>query len=213
MSARGRGAEVTADEFYETPAWCVRRLLESIPEPSGKRWVEPAVGSGAIVRACNGYIGGLGHLINNGIPQFDGFDLVERPGAAACCRFFERDIRKAVASPQTIAEAITPNRYDLSITNPPFSLALYFAEYGIRNADRTALLLRLNWLECGASEATLKRARFLAAHAPDVRILPNRPSFTGRGTDACAYAWFCWGFGFRSGTWRMLATTPKEERR
>lgn len=29
-------------------------------------------------------------------------------------------------------------------------------------------------------------------HTPDVYVLPQRPSFTGKGTDSTSYAWFVW---------------------
>lgn len=56
MSATGRSDVRRADDFYETPEWCVRRLLEACGLPLG-RWLEPAVGGGAIVRAVNKYEG------------------------------------------------------------------------------------------------------------------------------------------------------------
>ena len=41
-----------AYDYYPTPAWCVRRLLEAVDLPGG-RWLEPAVGDGAIVRSVD----------------------------------------------------------------------------------------------------------------------------------------------------------------
>jgi hypothetical protein len=45
-------------------------------------------------------------------------------------------------------------------------------------------------------------------------VLPNRPSFTGKGTDATAYAWFCWN-NFRPPPGRLyvLDSTPLKDRR
>jgi hypothetical protein len=46
MSATNRGAVRRADDYYATPAWCVRALLASVQLPGG-RWLEPAAGDGA----------------------------------------------------------------------------------------------------------------------------------------------------------------------
>lgn len=48
------------------------------------------------------------------------------------------------------------------------------------------MLLRLNFL------GSQRRAAWLRAWTPDVYVLPRRPSFTGRGTDSCEYAWCVW---------------------
>jgi hypothetical protein len=50
--------------------------------------------------------------------------------------------------------------------------------------------------------------------APDVYVLPNRPSFTGSGTDSADYAWFRWPADKReAGCLRILGETPVAERR
>jgi hypothetical protein len=60
-----------------------------------------------------------------------------------------------------------------------------------------AFLLRLNWLGGQA------RAAWHRANPCDVYVLPRRPSFTGKGTDATEYAWMVWGTG-RGGRWSVL---------
>lgn len=44
MSATNRGAVRNKDDFYATPAWCVRALLATVQLPGGN-WLEPAVTS------------------------------------------------------------------------------------------------------------------------------------------------------------------------
>lgn len=71
-------------------------------------------------------------------------------------------------------------------------------------------LERLNFLEGEARNAWLRE------QAPDVYVLPNRPSFTGDGTDSIAYAWFVWPAGQHdrtSGRLEILPSTPAAERR
>jgi hypothetical protein len=88
--------------------------------------------------------------------------------------------------------------YDLLITNPPFSLWQAFAEHGLKVAKEVVLLGRLNLL------ASKKRWAFWHRQPlPDVYVLPNRPSFTGNGTDATEYAWFHWN-GYSHGRYLIL---------
>jgi hypothetical protein len=83
-------------------------------------------------------------------------------------------------------------RYAVAITNPPFRLAQGFIDACLKHADTVVMLLRLNYL---ASKA---RWEFMSARTPDVYVLPNRPSFTGGGTDSIEYGWFIWGQQQRS---------------
>lgn len=82
-------------------------------------------------------------------------------------------------------------RYDLIITNPPFSLALEFLQKSLREAATVVYLLRLNFL------GSQKRRAFWQANRPShVLVLSKRPCFTGDGhTDSIEYAWFCWDRG------------------
>jgi hypothetical protein len=176
-------------DYYPTPAWCVRRLLEAVDLPGG-RWLEPAVGDGAIVRAVNAV---RSNVVWTTIDVREGVavDLVADFTAPIC--------RAAVDS---IAR---PERWDVAITNPPFSQADAFVEEALRRARVVVMLLRLNWL------ASVHRATFMRSNTPDVYVLPNRPSFDGVGTDSAEYAWMIWGLG--GGRLRILATTPPHERR
>lgn len=76
---------------------------------------------------------------------------------------------------------------DLIITNPPFSLAQEFLEKSLSEAKTVCYLLRLNFLE------SQKRYTWWQDKTPDkLLVLSKRPSFTGKGTDSQAYAWFVW---------------------
>ena len=99
-------------------------------------------------------------------------------------------------------------RFDVVITNPPFSDAEAFLRRSLELADHVVLLLRLNFL------ASAKRAELMRERAPDVYVLPNRPSFDGKGTDSIEYAWFHWpARRRRSGRIQVLPCTPASERR
>jgi hypothetical protein len=75
----------------------------------------------------------------------------------------------------------------VALGNPPFALAQEFIQHTLTMAEQVVFLLRLSFLE------SQKREHFFArVGVPDVFVLPERPSFTGEGTDACAYAWMRW---------------------
>ena len=96
------------------------------------------------------------------------------------------------------------------ITNPPYWLAFDFVLASLSRARFVAMLLRLNFL---SSES---RSALMRVDAPDVYVLPNRPSFVASGqTDSIEYAWFVWPEerGRRSGRVQVLATTSAVERR
>lgn len=75
------------------------------------------------------------------------------------------------------------------ITNPPFSLALEFLTKSLKEAGTVCYLLPLNFL------GSKKRYEFWLENPPTQLFpLSKRPSFTGKGTDACDYAWFVWDY-------------------
>lgn len=185
-----------ACDFCETPAWCVHRLLEHLRWGDwyfNCSWLEPSAGEGAIVWAVNSFCD-LNKLTH---PNWECWDLVEVPGVG------QRDF----------LSSITDKPVDVIITNPPFSLAVEFAEHALSFEPSIAvcLLLRLGFL------ASAKRHAFLSKNMPSkVLVLPNRPSFTGGGTDNSEYAWFVWltdhRRGKRAAELGLLSLTPKKER-
>ncbi len=89
---------------------------------------------------------------------------------------------------------------DWIITNPPYRQAEQFVRHGMLHAERTAWLLRLNFL--GSQKRVPLHARF----DPDVHVLSKRPSFTYDGrTDATEYAWFVYP---GSGRLSVIDCTP-----
>jgi len=80
--------------------------------------------------------------------------------------------------------------YSTIITNPPYSIAQQFVEKAFKLAGKDTdiiMLLRLAFLE------SKKRREFWQSHPVNgLYVLSERPSFTGAGTDAAAYAWFVW---------------------
>lgn len=76
---------------------------------------------------------------------------------------------------------------DCVITNPPFSLATQFIDRSLKDSLFAAYLLRLNFW------GSRKRKEWWQGKEPTHQFtLAERPSFTGKGTDATEYAWFVW---------------------
>ena len=84
--------------------------------------------------------------------------------------------------------------FDLVFTNPPYSLAQEIISHAMRYWPKAtiAMLLRIGFLE------SKKRYLWWQDRLPtELHVLANRPSFTGRGNDATAYAWFVWRPGIK----------------
>lgn len=175
-------------EFYETPAWCVERILEAVMLPHQGRWLDPCVGEGAIVLAVNGAMFRANPRLQCG-KTWEFMDIRNTDFVTT----WQGECGNYLAS--------TLDRFDVAVMNPPFSKALQFAAKAITHCDHVVMLQRLNWL------ASAERAEWLRAHPPGVYVLPNRPSFTGDGkTDGADYAWYVWPP--QHDTVQILASTP-----
>jgi hypothetical protein len=194
VSATKRGGKRSIADYYPTPAWCVRRLLEAVELPGGA-WLEPSAGDGAIIRAvnaCRTDVRFTGCELRNECRA----DLINA-GADTIVGDFLRD------------HLLQTPRFKVAILNPPFTHAREFIDRCKRHAGYVVALERLNFL--GSEE----RSAWSRECMPDVYVLPNRPSFTGEGTDSIEYAWFVWTpeRGRKSGRMQVLASTPAAERR
>jgi SAM-dependent methyltransferase len=97
--------------------------------------------------------------------------------------------------------ATTDERYDLIISNPPFSLALPFVQHALRllaPGGTLVYLLRLSWFAGKVRyDGTVRgKQKYAPLHSvnPPIRaaVLVERPSFTGGGTDGEEYAFFAY---------------------
>lgn len=147
---------------YATPLESFRPLLPWLKFLPTPFW-EPAAGDWRLVDELN----------REGLKAF-GSDLRGYPGDIES--EWRRDfLTEPITCPGTI------------LTNPPFSRAFEFCQQAVKLCPNVVLLLRLNFL------ASQKRAPWFREHKPTALfILSKRPSFTGRGTDACDYAWVVW---------------------
>lgn len=168
MSATGRGAKRQEADFYPTPSYCVARLLQYVQLPPG-RWLEPSAGEGAIIRAVKARRTDI---------VWTAVEMREecRVDLTACAD---------VVSIADFREWRPDGRpFELVLGNPPFTLASRFISHALEVGERVVFLLRIGFL---ASE---KRCSFFRkVGVPDIHIIPDRPSFTGTGSDATDYAW------------------------
>lgn len=194
MSATNRSNVRRPDDFYETPAWCVRRFLEAVQLPGGT-WIEPSAGHGAVIKAVN--------AVRSDV-KWAGFEIR--------LEALER-LAPLITNHGSVGTDFLETRYidtpDVIIGNPPYSQAMAFIMHALTVGTHVALLLRLNFI------GSAKRSAFFRGCMPDVYVLPNRPSFTGGGTDSIEYAWCHWPPEClrAAGRIAVLAETPAEERR
>ena len=177
MSATNRGGTRQPDDFYATPAWCVERLLEKLQLPGGN-WLEPGAGEGNLIKAVrrNDIRWTALELREECRPRLEALDV--RPEIIITDKFIEN-----VPEDQ---KPLHGRHFDVAFGNPPFNLAMEFIEESLKYADTVVMLLRLNFI------GTQGRCEFMQTHAPDLYILPDRPSFDGKGSDSIEYAWFVW---------------------
>lgn len=232
MSSKGRGAPVVDSEFYPTPAWCTRRILETDVAPCDQ-WLEPCAGDGAICNVLSAVRDP--HWINGG------------------------DIRN-LSAPMSVSGCWTVGSFELHvytipavITNPPFSLAPELIRHFLPRCDWLILLLRASfrlgeWRHNMPDEYKLpQRPEFLASEkcvgegspvvngtrakkgergcgwarkvALDVPRSERCPECRGivqRSTsDSAEYSWFVWTpeRNRSAGLTRVLPDTPLEERK
>ncbi|KKW45621.1 MAG: hypothetical protein UY96_C0017G0022 [Parcubacteria group bacterium GW2011_GWB1_56_8] len=198
MSATNRGSTRRDNDAYATPAWAVRRFLEemkqgkSLARPESIR--DPGAGSGILLQVARDFF-----------PDSKLSAIEIRPECQENLSRITQDV--------TITDYLTASDcpfVDLTLMNPPYSLAMQFVQKALSHSTWVIALLRLNWL------AAEKRYAFLRQNTPDVYILPNRPSFTMLGTDMTEYAWMAWGAHSRNGVAgkiKLLEVTPLGERR
>lgn len=82
------------------------------------------------------------------------------------------------------------NKFDMIISNPPFSLAMDFIQKSlddVKNDGWVIYLLRLNFLE------SKNRKLFFEKNMPEyIFVHHKRMSFNNKGSDSIAYAHMCW---------------------
>lgn len=163
-------------DFYPTPIPVIHNFLEHHRLRDGII-LEPCAGNGNFLQAIRGK-GYHNDIVANELREEEHKNLSE--SGANIIR--HNDFLKGI-------EGIDDLNVSTIITNPPFTYAKEFIETcktKYPNAE-VIMLLRLALLE------SKKRNEFWQKYpVSKLYILSQRPSFTGKGTDATAYAWFVW---------------------
>lgn len=198
MSSTNRGAVRREADFYETPSWCVKRLLEKLNLPGG-RWLEPGAGEGAIIRA-----------VDRSDVNWTALELREetRPSLLKLKPRPNVIITDAFLSVPSEAHPLHGQEFVVAFGNPPYSLAFEFVQQSLIWAQQVVFLLPMPFMTSNTRHSWLKN------NMPDLFVLPDRPSFTGTGTDSVSYAWFRWTqWKQTTGSIAMLDSTPLKERK
>jgi hypothetical protein len=188
MSATGRKKKDGEDtkrvdlDMYPTPTWVTLEAMPFLPPLPGLDILEPGAGTGAIV-----------DVLRRHGAQRERLRAVELdPVRFWRLRQQHRDLGdKLIQTDYLRYAASTYDKYDLIITNPPYSVAHPYIRASLRllkPRGTVAMLLRVNFM------GGQKRATWHRENRSDIKVLSRRPSFTGKGTDATEYAWFLWGW-------------------
>lgn len=165
MSATNRGSIRNESDYYPTPLNSLQPLLDLIDWSKINTFLEPCRGQGHILDAVTDLVTDKGDSIEAYV------DYCEITEGSDYLTFKPTE------------------KYDLILTNPPFSLAKEFLQKSLKESDCVCYLLRLNFL---GGQKRKKELWDIIGNPNKLFILSKRPSFTGKGTDATEYAWFCW---------------------
>lgn len=168
--------DVVADEVYPTPASAVQALMNIMDFRVGDTFLEPCRGD---------MVDELGKQLSNI------FTLTPVPES-------DKEWCEIREGREFLGHDFGERKFDVIITNPPFSLSCEFLEkcQSLLAHDGTLIFLqRVNWI------GSKKRVPWWAKVGfPDkTPVLVPRPKFNPnkKGTDSCEYCWFAWDPGNR----------------
>ncbi len=187
MKARGHSAVMSSRQeppnsldFFPTPPWATRALVEYVLRPTGCLTFAASHGVSAWEPAA-----GEGHMAKVLAETF-------RPVLAS--DVFDYDRGYLIGSFVGQGADVIKAKADWIITNPPFSLAVEFAERALLcAADGVALLVRSVWAEGGD-----RYRRLFAERPPSIiaqfceRVPMTKGRWDPKASTATSYAWFIW---------------------
>lgn len=163
-------------DYFPTPPWATRAFLRDVlqlefPARLSSAW-EPAAGEGH-----------MAHVLGEVFEQVRASDVADYGAGFEIGSFVGQGLDVAPAQP-----------VDWIITNPPFNLAVEFAERALTEASAgVALLLRTSWMEGAERYNRLFRdrpPRVIAQYCERVPMIAGR--WDPAAASATSYAWFVW---------------------
>jgi methylase of polypeptide subunit release factors len=174
---RGRIKATRELEWYPTPGYVTDVLLRHLrlPKRRSLSLLDPCSGDGAIVDVIDATRGSR--------DVWTTFDIRPEARGARTGTHYTGDMLELLVR---LASDTTTARWDLGVSNPPFTQASQLVELLVPRCDRTALLLGVDWYSG-------QRAKLLERFPPcRMIVIPERISFDGKGSDQRTYAWFVW---------------------
>lgn len=152
-------------DFFPTPPECYEVLPRFINFGNITSFLEPCAGDGRILNW-------VAELTKNNSPH---------------CYCMGVDIQGDYGKVDYLTYK-SDYRFDLIVTNPPYSNALQFAAKMIRDARIVVSLMRLDFLGSQGRKDFFNQNPLYSLY-----VLTKRPSFTKNGkTDQYNYGWFVW---------------------
>ncbi len=173
-------------DFYVTPSKVISDFISECNYyfKDVKSILEPCAGNGAFIKS----------IIDSGIYKQSFLKKGEPSITAVELRDEQFSELLPIVDTLTIGNYLSwdsKKKYDLIITNPPYSLAEEFIRHSfdLVNPDtgKIIMLLRINFLGAQRRFDFWKKYPLTNLHP-----LSCRPSFTKSGTDQTEYAWFVW---------------------
>lgn len=176
ISATNRGSKRIESDTYYTPIPVITNFLQYNYNLKSGTILEPTAGNGNIIKVIRDLYGHSNHISAVEIRKEEKNNLILNGASKVYIEDF-------LNFKPTI-------EYTTIISNPPYSLAQEIIEKCFEIATEKTeiiMLLRTAFLE------SKRRYNFWQKHPLNgLYVLSQRPSFTGKGTDATAYGWFIW---------------------
>lgn len=166
-------------DFWPTPDWLARRMVEWAAPDAGARIVEPSAGDGALVRAARA------HMRTRGDAWIEAVDV--NPARRSALIGAGAD-EVTIGDWPSVASALPRDAdggppFDLCLANPPFSEVAGHLRPMAEAARRAVVLLPLTALEGRERfDEAWSRIRLVR-----LAILVRRPRFGGEHSPATAY--------------------------
>ncbi|HHX69430.1 MAG TPA: hypothetical protein GX708_15470 [Gallicola sp.] len=174
ISATNRGSTRAVADFYATPEKVIHTFLNNYNLKDGNI-LEPTAGNGNIIKVIRERESKPHYITSIEIRKEEYNNLSKYSNEVIITDFLNWQ---------------PTNTYKTIISNPPYSIAQEIIEkcFKIANEDtEIIMLLRTAFLE------SKKRYSFWQKYPLNgLYVLSQRPSFTGKGTDATSYSWFIW---------------------